>query len=67
MRINKAKELIASTPYKFMEICYYVGIENQYYFSRLFKKYTGMSPMQYLKIMRARHSGQEEKPGADLK
>jgi AraC-like DNA-binding protein len=59
-RINKAKELIASTPYKFMEICYYVGIENQYYFSRLFKKYTGMAPMQYLKIMRARRSGHME-------
>lgn len=53
-RINKAKELIASTPYKFMEICYYVGIENQYYFSRLFKKFTGMTPMQYLKIIRMR-------------
>lgn len=53
-RIGKAKELIASTPYKFMEICCYVGIENQYYFSRLFKKYTGMSPTQYLKIIRAR-------------
>lgn len=59
-RINKAKELIASTPYKFMDICYYVGIENQYYFSRLFKKYTGMTPMQYLKIMRARQIGKDE-------
>lgn len=55
-RINKAKELITSTPYKFMDICYYVGIENQYYFSRLFKKYTGMAPMQYMKIMRARQN-----------
>ncbi len=59
-RVNKAKELIASTPYKFMEICYYVGIENQYYFSRLFKKYTGMPPMQYLKIMRIRQSEKKE-------
>lgn len=53
-RMGKAKELIASTPYKFMDICCMVGIENPYYFSRLFKKYTGMTPMEYLKIMRIR-------------
>lgn len=58
-RINKAKELIASTPYKFVDICYSVGIENQYYFSRLFKKYTGITPMQYLKIIRVRQSQDE--------
>jgi len=49
VRINKAKELIESTSMKFSEIGYLVGIENPYYFSRLFKKYTGSTPTQYLK------------------
>lgn len=48
VRINKAKELIETTSIKFSEIGYLVGIEDQYYFSKLFKKYSGMTPTQYL-------------------
>ncbi len=47
MRINKAKELIEVTPLKFSEIAYLVGINDPYYFSKLFKKYTGLTPTQY--------------------
>lgn len=48
VRINKAKELIETTSIKFSEIGYLVGIEDPYYFSKLFKKYTGKTPTQYL-------------------
>lgn len=49
LRINKAKELIETTPINFSEIGYLVGIDDPYYFSKLFKKYTGMTPTQYYK------------------
>ena len=49
VRINKAKELIETTPINFSEIGYLVGIDDPYYFSKLFKKHTGMTPTQYYK------------------
>jgi len=49
IRINKAKELILTTHMKFSEIGYLVGIDNQYYFSRLFKKIAGSTPTDYCK------------------
>lgn len=48
VRINKAKELIETTSIKFAEIGYLVGINDPYYFSKLFKKFSGMTPSQYL-------------------
>lgn len=51
VRIKKAKELIETTPIKFSEIGYLVGIDDQYYFSKLFKKYTGITPTQYWEKM----------------
>ncbi|GMQ57933.1 AraC family transcriptional regulator [Vallitalea sediminicola] len=47
VRVNKAKELIASTSLKVSEIGYLVGVEDPYYFSRLFKKYVGVPPSKY--------------------
>lgn len=47
IRINKAKELILTTHMKFFEIAYLVGIDNPYYFSRLFKKLAGQTPTDY--------------------
>lgn len=52
LRINKAKEIIETTPLKFSEIGYLVGLNNQYYFSKLFKKYTGMTPTQYWEMFK---------------
>lgn len=48
LRINKAKEMILTTHMHFNEIAYSVGIDNPYYFSRLFKKIVGLTPTQYL-------------------
>lgn len=52
LRINNAKQLIASTDLAFSEVAYLVGIRDRYYFSRLFKKLTGMSPTEYYKKAR---------------
>lgn len=54
LRINNAKQLIATTDLPFSEIAYLVGIEDRYYFSKLFRKMTGMSPTEYYKEVRSR-------------
>ena len=52
LRINNAKQLIATTDLPFSEIAYLVGIEDRYYFSKLFHKLTGKSPTEYYKEVR---------------
>ena len=47
LRINKAKELLATSNLKTFEISEAVGIHDPAYFSVLFKKNTGMSPKAY--------------------
>ena len=47
LRISKAKQLIATTNMPFGEIAYLVGIDDRYYFSKLFHKYTQMTPTEY--------------------
>lgn len=49
VRVNRAKELIATTSMKLSEIGERVGISDEYYFSKVFKKYTGVSPNTYAK------------------
>jgi two-component system, response regulator YesN len=46
-RIEKAKELLCKKGVKVHEVGNEVGYDNQYYFSRIFKKHTGMSPLEY--------------------
>ena len=53
LRINNAKQLIATTDLPFSEIGYLVGVEDRYYFSKLFRKMTGMSPSDYYKEVRS--------------
>lgn len=47
LRIEKAKELLMDPKYKTYEIAELVGIPDAHYFSRLFKKYEGLSPTEY--------------------
>lgn len=54
LRIYNAKQLIATTDLPFSEIAYLVGIEDRYYFSKLFRRLAGMSPSQYYKEARNR-------------
>ena len=47
VRINHAKALILNSPWKMSVIGSRVGFSDEYYFSRVFKKYTGKSPTEY--------------------
>lgn len=47
LRINKAKELLATTNMKAVSIAESVGYENSKYFYSLFKKHTGMTTYEY--------------------
>lgn len=49
VRMEKAKELLYSDINKISEIAELVGFENVYYFSNTFKKYYGLSPLNYIK------------------
>ncbi|MBP5160139.1 MAG: AraC family transcriptional regulator [Lachnospiraceae bacterium] len=46
---ERAASLIKASPSEtyLKEIAYQVGIEDQLYFSRIFKKYYGMPPSEY--------------------
>ncbi len=46
-RISQAKVLLADTDYSIREISSYVGFQDEYYFSRIFKKIEGMPPVSY--------------------
>lgn len=48
-RIGRAKEMLKTTRCKTFEIAFQVGYSDQHYFSNLFKKVTGMTPMEYRK------------------
>lgn len=47
IRISKAKELLANFNYSVLEVAEMVGFSSQHYFSRIFKKHTGISPKKY--------------------
>lgn len=50
MRLNKAKELLATTQMSIAEIGYAVGYKTARYFNSVFKQKTCMTPGQYRKI-----------------
>ena len=47
IRIEKAKELLADTEHSIGRISELVGLHDQNYFSRIFKRFMGISPTQY--------------------
>ncbi|QZY53609.1 AraC family transcriptional regulator [Crassaminicella profunda] len=49
VRLNKAKQLLKYTNIHITQICEYIGMNSQQYFSYLFKKHVGVSPRAYRK------------------
>ena len=47
LRINQAKERLLNTDLSITEIAYKVGFNDSNYFTRLFKKHTGLPPRNY--------------------
>lgn len=52
LKIQQACFMLDTTDMKLNQICYKVGIEDPYYFSRLFSKIMGMSPEKYRKAQK---------------
>lgn len=50
LKIQQACALLDFTEIKINQVCYKVGIEDPYYFSRLFNKIMGMPPKEYKKL-----------------
>ena len=46
-RIERAKEMISSNMFRLEEIAIACGFQNVYYFSRVFKEFTGVTPGKY--------------------
>jgi AraC-like DNA-binding protein len=50
LKIQHACQLLDFTDMKINQVCYKIGIEDCYYFSRLFHKIMGISPREYKQI-----------------
>ncbi len=50
VKVNKAKDFLLSGECNVTEAAHIVGFSNIYYFSRLFKRITGINPSEYLKM-----------------
>ncbi|WP_248927207.1 response regulator transcription factor [Paenibacillus hamazuiensis] len=48
-RIEKAKALLSTNRYKIYEVCIRVGMKDPRHFSQLFKRYTNVTPKEYMK------------------
>lgn len=54
-RIERAKELLQLSNINIFEVSNSIGYEDQFYFCRIFKKMTGVSPSDYRKMIRQNH------------
>lgn len=50
VRIEGAKKLLTAQDTSLVDVAYLAGFEDQSYFSRVFKKYTGLSPKRYKEL-----------------
>ena len=49
LRLRYAKQLLLNDRVKLVDVALSVGYEDQSYFSKVFRKHTGMTPKQYQK------------------
>ncbi|OUS74814.1 hypothetical protein B1748_20975 [Paenibacillus sp. MY03] len=49
IRMNRAKKLMLHSGLRMKEVAHQVGFADEFYFSRKFKKFAGMSPTAYMK------------------
>jgi YesN/AraC family two-component response regulator len=54
MKIETAKQMIREGKYNFTQLSEYLGYSSVCYFSRMFKKATGMSPSEYSSSIKIR-------------
>ena len=47
IRVEEAKKLIVNSSLSISEISYKLGFNTPSYFTKIFKKYTGISPIEY--------------------
>jgi len=47
VRVEESKRLLANTDYSIIDVAIATGFEDQSYFSKTFKKYTGLTPKQF--------------------
>lgn len=47
VRIEESKRLLSNTDFSIIDIAIAIGFEDQSYFSKVFKKYTGLTPKQF--------------------
>lgn len=53
-KVEKAKELLAATDEPVTDLAYRLGWSSSNYFCTVFKKYTGMTPLQYRRLREAK-------------
>lgn len=47
LRLDEAQKLLSTTEKTVEEICYEIGYNDYFYFNKTFKKYSGVTPLQY--------------------
>ena len=57
MKVNAAKQLIRTNKMNFTQISEQLGYTSIHYFSRQFKKVTGMTPSEYASSIKAMADG----------
>ena len=66
IKILKAKELLEKGGQSIKEIAFRLGFNDQYYFSRLFKKKTGISPSHWTSFLYQNPVGRKQNTQSDL-
>lgn len=56
LKIEKACNLLNKKQYLIYEIAYMLGFDNAYYFTKIFRKYKGVTPKEYLQKIKGDHN-----------